>query len=896
MDNKLEIRLQSHKIHYASLQKCKAVVTELLKSYSKNFPEYTDHSLEHTQRVCDIAGEILNESEINNLSEDEIYVLCMACYLHDIGMCIVENKISIFRKSIEFDNYKKSYRNSTFSDFIRDIHHELSYQFILKEWKSLHIHNEKFATAIGLTAMAHRKVDLMESENFKPQYFIKSGREFICLPYLGCIIRLADELDITNMRVPDLLFDYHLPDNKKSREEWEKHKSTYQVNYTHDTILIEAETNDQSIYHALKSQYNKIYDILNYCQKVINRTCKLDGKSYTLNLNKVEPIIKTNFTPRNIGFTFDVGNVFNTLIGEHLYNNTFAGVREAIQNSIDTCNYKKLQNKKYNPVIEIILEDNKLIIQDNGLGMDEFIVKNYFSKLASSYYVTEKLKKNYEAIGQFGIGVFSYFLLCDSFEVETAMKNNEKLKFLVNRSPDRYFYFYNDVEDVKEGTKITMYLNHSISYDSLYTYLRATFAYLTIDLNFTTGDKKDVISKRKFDFNSDIDSLKQNIRYIHSSKSESINIFHTKINNSEFEGIYGLIGFKDSTGLVTFKGLYSFFDSDYYREVIDDSLLVYQKGIFVGKVNQSRINQCLRYGYSKVNIIKKTQLNLNRNDFSNLETITNIINKFEIKITNEIFKLYRSLNKKLQFHKTSIFIDQLLERYSNINESYRKCIEDNFLVCIFEKSKIRYEKLRNLKKYKKIIFNDEIKEGNHLEFKDKLINLEKIHKSPILLNYNIPSDLASENFIFEFCMKNNYGLAYCNQNTFRDIDSCFIVTPRNAVKTEMILYSPCIPFNNDYIVMNYGLYKNLFNLKHPFVKDYLINQSTYDKNKLLKDLFFSILDSLLDFMNEIDSKRKPELKLNYINNLTKQINKLLQSKYKFGMKDFPKYTHKFISR
>ena len=102
MGNKLENRLQNNPVLLGSIEKCKAEATLLLNKYLNNFPEYTDHSIEHTQHVCDLASYLLNDDEIENLNDDEIYVLCMACYLHDIGMCLPEDKIELFRNSSDF--------------------------------------------------------------------------------------------------------------------------------------------------------------------------------------------------------------------------------------------------------------------------------------------------------------------------------------------------------------------------------------------------------------------------------------------------------------------------------------------------------------------------------------------------------------------------------------------------------------------------------------------------------------------------------------------------------------------------------------------------------------------------------------------------------------------------
>ncbi|MBL0337275.1 MAG: hypothetical protein IPP73_18655 [Chitinophagaceae bacterium] len=72
-----------------------------------------------------------------------------------------------------------------------------------------------------LVGMGHRVADLLDFDRYKPEFPVQSGSEYVCLPYLAAILRLADELDITNDRTPELLFDEYLPDNKVSKRNGE---------------------------------------------------------------------------------------------------------------------------------------------------------------------------------------------------------------------------------------------------------------------------------------------------------------------------------------------------------------------------------------------------------------------------------------------------------------------------------------------------------------------------------------------------------------------------------------------------------------------------------------------------------------------------------------------------
>ena len=55
---------------------------------TNNFPQFTDHSVAHSDRLCSILDELTSpfigsDRQLNNA---EAFVLYSACYLHDVGM------------------------------------------------------------------------------------------------------------------------------------------------------------------------------------------------------------------------------------------------------------------------------------------------------------------------------------------------------------------------------------------------------------------------------------------------------------------------------------------------------------------------------------------------------------------------------------------------------------------------------------------------------------------------------------------------------------------------------------------------------------------------------------------------------------------------------------------
>ena len=72
-------------------------------------------------------------------------------------------------------------------------------------------------------------------------------------------------------------------------------------------------------------------------------------------------------------------------MGEGLYGDPLVALRELLQNSVDAVRYRESLEKRegngYRPTIEVSLTNDELIVEDNGIGMDEEIFKNYFMKV-----------------------------------------------------------------------------------------------------------------------------------------------------------------------------------------------------------------------------------------------------------------------------------------------------------------------------------------------------------------------------------------------------------------------------------------------------------------------------------------------------------------------------------
>ncbi|MBB1192333.1 hypothetical protein DNC80_01465, partial [Flavobacterium sp. SOK18b] len=620
---------------FSKFEETKQEVNLLLGKYSANFPTYTDHSINHTLEVFQIASELLSNEEITNLNADETYILSMSCLLHDIGMCVPEEKIKEISESKEILDYKDSHPNLSTEEFLRDIHHQLSNKFILHEWEILKIPSIKYAKAIGIVAEGHRKVDLGNFDVYEPQYFPKSGKEFVCLPYLAGILRIADELDVTNSRIPRILEKYYMPNNEISVREWKKHMATSQRNYLTNRVIFEVSCSDQNIYAALQEQFEKIQNVINYCQKVIRSIPFIENKHYSLNLSRVEvKYIYIGFDPKGIKFSFDIENVVTAFIGEDLYHDKFTALREALQNSIDSCRYKsKVLKEEYSPLITVSVSQTTITVDDNGAGMDEFIVENFFGRLASSFYEQDKVKSKFEAIGQFGVGVFSYFLLSEFIDIETKTKNSPAIKFRFDKDPKSYFHFYDTVVRTQSGTTITMTLKkeleEKINITVIEKYIRQIFKHIEIPIEINDNFSKTLIENENFEIDSEKE-IKDRLKLHNKKIIDSVKIVSSKIDDEDVEGTCGLIIGKKY--LETFQFSTNNFDSELFRSINDhrstSQVSICQKGVFVNNYGSSFLDLLI----GDLNLKKKIKINIDRNQFSDENQIYSIINRFETNI------------------------------------------------------------------------------------------------------------------------------------------------------------------------------------------------------------------------------------------------------------------------
>lgn len=880
--NSLEKKLESLDSGlYSRFQETKEEVELLLSKYDSNFPTYTDHSIKHTSEVFKLISNLLNQDEINNLNSDEIYILSMASILHDIGMCLPESEI------IRIYNEKLNRSESELveiddENLIRNIHHELSYEFILNEIELLKIPSVKYAEAIGLVAKGHRKVALDDIDVYQPKFFVKSGRDFVCLPYLASILRLGDELDITNIRTPKLLTKYYMPNNEISIREWKKHISTTQINFTEDQIIFEVTCTEQNNLAALEEQFEKIQNQSNYCQKIIRTISNTEDRRFKLNAVNIVPNYKfIGFDPKGIKFSFDVNNVVKTFIGEDLYEDNLVSIREAIQNSIDSCRYKRsIYVNDYTPEIRVTINEDSVQISDDGLGMDEFVIEHFFGKLGSSFYDQEKVSKEFEAIGQFGVGVFSYFLLGEYIDIETKTENGNALKFRIDKDPKNYFHFFDEGKRKSSGTTMTLFLKDEIiekyKFNDYYNYIRSIFKHIEFPIIVIENDKEYKILNSAFDLDS-TEEIRTHINLKNKNIANKFTLIKHSIANDDYEGECALIVNKISKNNIP-QNTQKYFDYNSFHSVDhmhDKSRVsISQKGVFVNNYSSNYLTLMI----GDINFKKGRKIKINRKEFVHHESVAEITDIFAVELIKKYFVEVKQKIGLDDLPKVSDdFLDNYLRSYffKNTNiKLLKSAIEENILVKFFNKKKESFTTFKDIDNTcKEFILANNVEDKELLKKDTELPILFATESSSVstfnsiynifikVFNYT-PKVFVFDNRAHQVLYKGDYSKYKELNKIYREfllfrmkdiqyIDSKFVIVTISKNKKRL-------PGDRRYYS------DNILNANHPYFKFILKNYSSIKKNKEFEKIIKTSFEMMLDI---VDDKRIVIKKINELNEI-----------------------------
>lgn len=117
------------------------------------------------------------------------------------------------------------------------------------------------------------------------------------------------------------------------------------------------------------------------------------------------------------------------------------------------------EDEPYTPIIKFKLNSDELIVTDNGIGMDKYIIENYFTKIGKSFYRSEEFAEescDFSPVNELGIGVLSYFMIANKISIETKTEEENAISLEIDDLSG--YFFVKKGNMTRPGTKINLSL------------------------------------------------------------------------------------------------------------------------------------------------------------------------------------------------------------------------------------------------------------------------------------------------------------------------------------------------------------------------------------------------------------------------------------------------------
>ena len=164
--------------------------------------------------------------------------------------------------------------------------------------------------------------------------------------------------------------------------------------------------------------------------------------------------------------------ILRLFTGETFYSSVDASIREAVLNAIDAVGRRRAADSSLPPQIAVTFDTQSrtVTVTDNGDGMCQDDVTGLFARIGSSAAKIAAAPRNrqYRAVGEFGIGVLSYFLCCQHFELHSFCPGNEPIglefsrNMLDGRTPSRSL----PPRQTTQGTELVLSVEREDHFDS----------------------------------------------------------------------------------------------------------------------------------------------------------------------------------------------------------------------------------------------------------------------------------------------------------------------------------------------------------------------------------------------------------------------------------------------
>jgi len=455
--------------------------------------DFTLHDDAHALQVAQRMDQIITDTSRDSLSAYELALLLLAAWLHDIGMVPEVARFTAHRDYLltgsrdsltpedhaAFQKYLDDRSDSPRVPFLTGTpttteldHADLILAYYVRErhndwsadWIRQHLPDEPLAgygdfraDLIRLCDSHHRDQPILAGPDFNSRLHGNPPQP-VALRYLACVLRVADILENSPDRVPDVVFR-HRDVGGRSILHWEvPHRCSQTIHA--GKVSFNGSPKTAAAHKAMLDLAGAIDRELTLCADLrdaqpFGHTPGAPNRSLEWPLERktaqhIEPAPGSDYEYIDGTFRPDTQALLRLVAGESLYGTPLAAVRELLQNAFDAVREKialrRLQlTDAENPAdpaweeklgneerVTLRLERRNdghlyLICTDTGTGMTRDIIRDQLLVSGRPPGSRHKdLERRCQAKGftmgrtaRFGIGCLSYFMLADEVTIET---------------------------------------------------------------------------------------------------------------------------------------------------------------------------------------------------------------------------------------------------------------------------------------------------------------------------------------------------------------------------------------------------------------------------------------------------------------------------------------------
>ena len=464
-------------------------VAKTLEYIKTQFPNFTEHGMQHSLRIINYIYSIMSEDFKQNISDVEIFCFIMAAFFHDMGMTLVDVE--------DKDNQRTN-------------HHLYAYRPIknfFEKYMQMLVERRRLEKCIIFVSEAHgRSIEELYNDNDFRKIETIEG-QVLRYGLLAILLRIGDLMDLEEQRVCEFNMHMNLEyyNNPVSLVHNRRHLDDITYNYSPSKITVSVLTDDREKYKVWSQWLEYLDEEIMYAN-----THYLIGensdffRNYKLPevIKCVKPSENAKFAVEEIRFQVDDTGALWDIITKSVYTNEFDYIRELIQNAIDATLLKIYLDDKENieyqsprswhcndkVMIAYSQKEGTLWVEDYGTGMNENELSNYLFKTANSgYKYMKKREFMFPAIAKFGIGFVACLTKADKIQILTRTQSDNGINAEIE-SKSTIAFIEKNIQRAWQGTTVILHVKEKYSFDELKDYVFTYFGCPSVEIDLVDVD------------------------------------------------------------------------------------------------------------------------------------------------------------------------------------------------------------------------------------------------------------------------------------------------------------------------------------------------------------------------------------------------------------------------